>query len=187
MQKRRSQAERRKSTKSLLLATAKKLFGNHGYANTSLEDIANDCELTVGPIYHYFDNKLGLFTAVTEQIEELVIEEMTATENPSASDVWSHFMEHCEDPEFRQIILIDGPTVLGTGRQREGRITQAALENSAEIFGTKPDGLKAHMLMGALSYASLFIAENGAKSNDYEEIREFIKFFSNTGKQANNS
>lgn len=184
MQKRRSQAERRKSTKALLLATAKKLFGKHGYANTSLEDIANECDLTVGPIYHYFDNKLGLFTAVTEQIEERVINEMTETENPQASDVWSHFMAHCEDPVFRQIILIDGPTVLGTGRQREGRITQAALENSAEIFGTKPDGLQAHMLMGALSYASLFIAENGAKPNDYEDIRELIKFFSNAGQQG---
>jgi len=124
MQKRRSQAERRKSTQAILLTTAEKLFGENGYANTSLEDIA------------------------------------------------------CEDPIFRQIILVDGPTVLGTGTLREGEITKAALKNSAQIFGTKPDGLRANMMLGALSYASLFIAEHGADTEDYKKIRDFINYFS---------
>jgi len=178
MQKRRSQAERRKSTQAILLTTAEKLFGENGYANTSLEDIASACELTVGPIYHYFDNKRGLFTAVTEEIEQRVIDEMSEAENADPADVWSHFMAHCEDPIFRQIILVDGPTVLGTGTLREGEITKAALKNSAQIFGTKPDGLRANMMLGALSYASLFIAEHGADTEDYKKIRDFINYFS---------
>lgn len=180
-QKRRSQAERRKSTQAILLTTARRLFGENGYAQTSLEDIASACDLTVGPIYHYFDNKLGLFTAVTEEIEEQVINEMQEPENAELSDVWSNFIIHCEDPVFRQIILIDGPNVLGAGRQREGRIMQEALKNTAQLFDAKPEGLRAHMLMGALFYAARFIADNGADKNDYNNIRDLVKFFAELG------
>ena len=66
--KRRSQAERRAETHKLVLASACRLFGERGYAATSLDDIAVDCGVTTRPIYHYFGNKKALFAAVNEAI-----------------------------------------------------------------------------------------------------------------------
>ncbi|MEP1470165.1 MAG: helix-turn-helix domain-containing protein [Halieaceae bacterium] len=53
-----------------LLDSATRLFGEQGYHNTSLEDIAADCQLTLRPIYHYFGNKKSLFAAVNKRMEQ---------------------------------------------------------------------------------------------------------------------
>ena len=183
MSARRSQAERREATQAKLLASARRMFGENGYADTSLEDIAADCGVTVRPIYHYFDSKLGLFTAVTEEIEQEIVRNMEGREDVGPSDIWTGFMKNCEDPHFRQIILIDGPTLLGRRRQADGQIAKAARQRTAGIFGAESDSLKVHMLMGALSHAALFIADQGADAEDYERIRELIEFFSRQEKK----
>ena len=64
MQKKRTQQERRESAQQRLLKSARKLFGKYGFEQTSLEQIAGDCGMTTGPIYHYFDSKRSLFAAV---------------------------------------------------------------------------------------------------------------------------
>ena len=57
---RRTQAQRREETQQAVLDSASRLFGEKGYAGTSLEEIAADCGLTIRPIYHYFGNKKAL-------------------------------------------------------------------------------------------------------------------------------
>ena len=178
--KRRGQWERREATQASLLSSARGLFGAHGYAKTSLEDIAADCRLTVAPIYHYYKSKLGLFSAVIEQIEAELVSEIEVREDADSMDVLSGFMNRCEDPYFRQIILIDGPALLGNRRMMDGPVTKALRKNSAQIFGRKPDGLSMTMLMAALSSAALYIAENGAERDDYDKIRDLIEYHSNS-------
>ena len=58
---RRTQAQRREATQANLINAARQLFGERGYGDTSLEDIAAACNVTIRPIYHYFENKLGMF------------------------------------------------------------------------------------------------------------------------------
>ena len=176
MNKRRTQAERRQTTQAQLLNAARTLFGEKGYAETSLEDIATACELTVRPIYHYYKNKLGLFAAVVEQIERELIENLEDQDDADVADVWASFMKRCEDQEFRQIVLIDSPALLGMGRMRDGVIPQGSKSRMAKIFGRSADGLSMNMLMGALTSASLHIAENGANADDYNMIRNLIDF-----------
>ena len=120
MRTKRTQSERRQATKFSLLAAARRLFGKHGYGETGLDDIATACDVTIRPIYHYFDNKLGLFKAVIDQIEAEMVSSIEAKNSPSIVDVWTGFMESCEDPHFRQIILIDGMALLGR-RAHDGR------------------------------------------------------------------
>ncbi len=177
-QQRRTQADRREETRAKVLAAAKQLFGEQGYAETSLEDIAEGCDLTIRPIYHYFESKLGLFTAVVEQIEEEMVRNIEGMEKAELSDIWRRFMANCEDAHFRQIMLIDGPNLLGHRRAMDGAINKATRERAAELFGRKPDGLTMTMLMGALSQAALYIAENGASSEDYKKIRDLVDFHS---------
>lgn len=180
MSKRRTQAERREATQASLLEASRRLFGERGYADTSLDDIAAECGITVRPIYHYYESKLGLFKAVTESIESDSIAKIQNRTEPSIEDIWTGFMRNCEDPHFRQIMLIDGPALLGRRRMTEGAISMAARMESAKVMGTKPDGITMSLLFGALSSAALYIAENGASPQDYERIRSLIEFHSRT-------
>lgn len=178
MSERKTQTQRREATQAVLLAVARKQFGEKGYVETSLEDIASACGVTVRPIYHYFESKLGLFRAVTEQIERESVANIYNYEEPNAADIWTGFMANCEDSHFRQIILIDGPTLLGRSRTTEGAIAVAAREETAKVLGRRPDGLTMSLLFGALSSAALYIAEKGASPEDYDRIRELIEFHS---------
>jgi AcrR family transcriptional regulator len=178
MNKKRTQAQRREATQASLLAAARAQFGQKGYAGASLEDIAAACGVTVRPIYHYFENKLGLFKAVTEDMERQHVRQLKSHDDPDITDIWSRFMAYCEDPHFRQIILIDAPTLLGRRRMTEGAMSVAGREESAKVLGRRPDGLTMSLLFGALSNAALYIAENGASPEDYETIKALIDFHS---------
>lgn len=177
-QNRQSHAERRQETQTKLIRVAREMFGTGGYNATNIEDIAKACNLTIRPIYHYFGSKLGLFEAVIKNIEQETVEIINDMGEAKASDIWSGFMENCEDPKYRQIMLIDAPTLLGRKRMNEGAAVRAALSKSAAVLGRKPDGLSMTLLFGALSSAAFYIAENGAKPGDYDRIRDIIDFFS---------
>lgn len=175
---RRTQAERRQATQKSLIAAARKAFGANGYAETNLEDIAAACGVTIRPIYHYFENKLGMFKAVVKDIEREGIAKIKSHENPDIADIWSGFMQNCEDEHFRQIILIDAPTLLGRHTVAEGAVTKAAREESAKVLGRRPDGLTMSLLFGALANAAFYIAEHGASPEDYDRIRALVEFHS---------
>jgi len=179
MNSRRTQAERREATQSALLIAARTHFGEHGYSDTNLDDIAEACDVTVRPIYHYFKSKLGLFQAVVDQIEGDIIANIKTQDDATIIDVWSGFVKNCEDPHFRQIILIDSPNLLGRSRTSDGPVSKALRKRAADIFGRSPDGLTMTLLLGALSSAAIYIAENGASTEDYDKVRKLIEFHVN--------
>jgi len=168
MSERRTQAERRAETQGAVLASAAKLFGNKGYAQTSLEDIAGDCGISIAPIYHYFGNKKSLFQAVNKTMEAKILE----SENPQFENFdsvlfrWRGFLDLCKDASFRQIVLVDGPAVLGLGRISDSKISKTLLERIEQRFaesGTTNGGhsykseLVGRMIVGALAEVGLFI------------------------------
>src|SRR5687768_11146080 len=103
------QQQRTESTIGLLLESATRLFGERGYAGTSLEDIALDCGLTIGAIYHHFGNKKALFSAVNEAAEQRIIDagKDIAAAHPGHHllNQWQVFMTLCDEPGFRRIVL----------------------------------------------------------------------------------
>jgi TetR/AcrR family transcriptional regulator, cholesterol catabolism regulator len=54
-------------TRERILAVAAEWFGSHGYAATSIRDIARDVGVTVGAIYVHFPSKDRLLVAVYEE------------------------------------------------------------------------------------------------------------------------
>jgi TetR/AcrR family transcriptional regulator, cholesterol catabolism regulator len=54
-------------TRGRILAAAAEWFGTHGYAATSIRDIARDVGVTVGAIYVHFPSKDRLLVAVYEE------------------------------------------------------------------------------------------------------------------------
>lgn len=65
---RRTRAEM-EETRATLLATARRVFSEHGYAATSMDDLTAQAGLTRGALYHHFGDKKGLLAAVVAQLD----------------------------------------------------------------------------------------------------------------------
>ena len=176
--------ERARVTRERLLATARQVFAEQGYADASLEEVAERAGVTRGPLYHYFDDKRDLFRAVYEQIESELTAQITArVQAPAAaaSDIWEQvrigsqtYLDVCLAPDIQRIALIDAPVVLGLGASghlaryglaliREG--LQRSIEQGA--IAAQPVEPLAHLLRAALTEGAIYIA----RSDDQAKAR----------------
>lgn len=62
----------KKEIKDRILAAAVDEFKEHGFANASIRNIANNAEISLGNIYRYFANKEDLYLAVINPFMESV-------------------------------------------------------------------------------------------------------------------
>ena len=67
--KRTKHAERSEATRAALVAAARPLFAERGYAGVGTEEIVRAAGVTRGALYHQFADKRELFAAVFEQVE----------------------------------------------------------------------------------------------------------------------
>ncbi|MAZ88751.1 MAG: TetR family transcriptional regulator [Cellvibrionaceae bacterium] len=170
---RKTQALRRETSRENLLLAATKLFGEQGYYETSLEQTAQKAQLTTRPIYHYFNNKIGLFSAVNDAMSERVLASIEPDQRDLSHlfDNWKSFLALCDDDEFRQILLIDGPNVLG----RERWINSTVSAHVRQLFTSQPNNqspfrqqLLSRMVITAFAEAALMIGE----SDDIEDAKK---------------
>jgi AcrR family transcriptional regulator len=169
---RRTQRERSEATTSDVLAAARKLFAEAGYAATSLDAMAAAAGLTKGAIYHHFSNKQEVFRAVYEQ-ERRRLSELELTAYSRKRDPWDGFTAAClafleasADPEVQRITLLDAPGALGWETIREIfvrddlRTMMVALEAAMEAgrLRKRPVEPIAHLLHGALGELAMQIA-----------------------------
>lgn len=160
--KRRTQAERREASRQAVLDSACRLFGEKGYADTSLEEIAADCGLTIRPIYHYFGNKKALFAAVNDVMEQRIIDSLV--DRGDVLENWHAYLALCDDPGFRRIVLVDSPNVLGRERWASSVVTQRIRDAMLATSGSEPRQqfraeLMFSVVMGAFAEAALTVAE----------------------------
>lgn len=126
----RSQQKRTETTTQGLLHSATRLFGERGYADTSLEDIARDCDLTIGAIYHHFGNKKNLFAAVNEAAEQRIIDACNKVREAdplmAMKKRWKALLTLSNEAGFRRIVLIDSPNILGRDRWVNSEVSKHA-------------------------------------------------------------
>ena len=67
---RRTQAERRATSRAALLEAAAKGFSRYGYGNVVLEEVAREAGYTRGALYHLFESKEQLALAVVEWVAQ---------------------------------------------------------------------------------------------------------------------
>lgn len=83
---RRSQAERRATTRGALLDACARQLSTAGYAATTTNAVAAAAGLSRGALQHTFEDRLDLMTAVMRDGYERLVAELTATQ-PTAGSV----------------------------------------------------------------------------------------------------
>src|SRR5690606_23899710 len=119
MQERRSNAQRSDATRDALLAAARALFAEKGYAATGTPEIVAAAKVTRGALYHHFADKADLFRAVVEREHAAIAAEIKVAAPPDMEPVAAIIaggeasLDGMGDPGRRRILLIDAPAVLG--------------------------------------------------------------------------
>jgi AcrR family transcriptional regulator len=182
-------AERVAETREALIAAARELFGQRGFAAVGTEEIARSAGMTRGALYHHFESKEDLFRAVYEAVERDLVEQIAATALAAADPVealraGAHaFLDACEDPAVRRIALIDAPSVLGWEQWREiGMqyglgLVQATLEAAMEagIIERQPVRPLAHLLLGSIDEAGMLVARADDGGRTKREVAAAIE------------
>ncbi len=182
---RRTQEERSTSTRAALLAAARPLFAAQGFGAVGTEAIVRAAGVTRGALYHQFADKSELFAAVYAQVqEELAVRiagQLAGVTDPAAAllagvDAW---LEAATEPDVQRIVLIEAPAVLGWERWRDAgqasaiglveAVLSAAMANGSLI--EQPLRPLAHVLIGALDEAALFVA----RAEDADAAREQMR------------
>ncbi|QLF92021.1 TetR/AcrR family transcriptional regulator [Pseudomonas sp. ABC1] len=167
---RRTRAET-EETRVTLLATARQVFGERGYADTSMDDLTAQAKLTRGALYHHFGDKKGLLAAVVEQIDAETDQRLHAISD-TAEDAWEGFRNRCraylemaQEPEIQRIVLRDTRAVLGGASPESQRhciqSMQRLLDNlmrQGVVDEADPQAL-ASLIYGSLAEAAFWIAD----------------------------
>ena len=161
-------------TKRALVDVAEQLFTTHGYSATSLDAIVAGADVTKGALYHHFSGKQAIFEAAFERVESRASSGIArATEGHD--DPWEKaqaglraFLEAVQEPAYRQVVISDGPSVLGHERfrEQEERSTYAIVDEIVRsALGTDAYDLDDAMLdtftrifFGAMSAAGSAVA-----------------------------
>ncbi|HEY0225785.1 MAG TPA: TetR/AcrR family transcriptional regulator [Mycobacterium sp.] len=188
--KRRTQGQRSAATRDALISAARKLWGLRGYAEVGTPEITAAAGVTRGAMYHQFADKAALFREVVEVVEQDVMVRMAnvvaasggttpADAIRAAVDAW---LEVSADPEVRQLILLDAPSVLGWAEFRDvaqryslGMTEQLLAEAiKAGQLARQPTRPLAHVLIGALDEAAMVIATADDPKRLRRETRQVL-------------
>jgi AcrR family transcriptional regulator len=185
-------AEQSEVTRAALVAVARQLFAQQGFADTSVEQIVRTAHVTRGALYHHYRDKHDLFRAVFESVEQELVERLlraaARTDDPldRIQRGFDAFLDACLEPAVQRIILIEGPSVLGwdewqaiDARYMFGLI-DAGLRQAIEAgaIDEQPTEPLAHLLLGAASQAGLTVARDRhprrARAATGESLRRLI-------------
>ena len=71
-----TQAERRAATIEAILKAGRLLFGERGFAATTIDDIAEQARVAKGAVYHHFATKEAVFAEVFDQVSRALVQEI---------------------------------------------------------------------------------------------------------------
>lgn len=166
----RSQAQRTEETRGALIAAARPLFAERGFAQVSAEEIVAAAGVSRGALHHHFGDKKGLFRAVFEQLEiDFMNDVVVAIDGVPADEIVpvsvAAFLDICARPEVRRIGLTDAPAVLGWADWRSieaqyglSLVVALAADSAPVKAGTTTAELLGQIVLSALIESALLIA-----------------------------
>ena len=172
---RAAKQKRAELTRRDLLDAAREVFAERGFADASMEEIAERAGVTRGPLYHYFDDKQDLFRAVYAEVERYLAEKVLigirsgGSAGSGALDqvhAGNHaFLDTALEPFVQRIVLLEAPAVLGWDARRDfARYGLGLIRNGLQmaiddgVIDPQPVEPLAHLLRAVLSEGALLIA-----------------------------
>lgn len=166
-----TQAERRLATRTAIDNAADDLFGSEGFAATTVDEIVARANVAKGAFYHHYSSKEEVFTQVLERTQVALAKEClsAAVAGKTPIERIRHgvraYIKACGRPAVRQVLLVDGPAVLGWMKWRSidakyfGELTRRGV---AQALGPRASRRRVdaltHLLMGAFAEAALVTA-----------------------------
>lgn len=188
MDVRRRQEDRRAATRRALVAAARTLFAQKGYAATSTPEIVKAAGVTRGALYHHFADKQALFAAVVEEehaVLALTIHQAAEGGEDEPGPVKAlirggdGFLAAMQDEGRRRMLIVDAPAVLGraTVDEIDGRHglrtlvegVDAAIDAGA--IKELPSLPLAHLLSAMFDRAALVPAD---EINEYRKVMKAL-------------
>jgi AcrR family transcriptional regulator len=165
-------AEEAAATRKAILAAARTLFAERGFADVSTTEVVQSAGVTRGALYHHFGDKADLFRAVFRDLETELNETVTAQalvhEEPAAAFVAGcrAWMDFAAREDYRRIAVVDAPAVLGHEEWHavDASIGLASMQGGlralhrAGVLADPPDRALATVLFGALTEAGMAAA-----------------------------
>jgi AcrR family transcriptional regulator len=169
-----------------LITAARTLFAEHGYTAVSVDQIAARAGLTKGAVYYQFKDKRDLFRAACGAVIDDIVGHVTrgtmdhvthsVDEIVTGSDI---LFDAYEGKEARQVLLIDGPAVLGmsewiaTQSRLRIELGEHALHHVADagLIEREMVPALAHLLSGAFRQGVLQIAASDDPAVTSAEVR----------------
>ena len=146
---RRSNRDRSEQMRAALIAAARRLFIDRGYAETGTPEIVAAAGVTRGALYHHFADKQALFRAVAEAEAGAVAAEIelaapvSLQPRPALLAGGEAYLSAMAQPGRTRLLLLDGPAVLG----------RAGMDEIDNRHGNRTlrEGLAAAMDTGAIA------------------------------------
>jgi AcrR family transcriptional regulator len=183
------QAERSETTRAAIVDAAAQLFGEQGFGETTVDQIAATANVAKGAVYHHFAGKEAIFELVFEAVSAGVARDV-ATAGRRAKDPLDGIAEGtrayfrlCSKGPTRRIMLGDGPVVLGWQRWREidgrhfGAMLPAALQVAVSqgLVADQPVEPLARLLLGAVTEAAMVCAASPSPSQTMRQYGEALE------------
>ena len=187
----RTNADRTEATQATLIAAARRLFVDKGYADTGTPEIVAAAGVTRGALYHHFADKADLLRAVAQQAADEVAADIEAGDAPPAAPLQAlidgaeaYFAAMARGGRAR-LLLLDAPAVLPAGQlldlsERAGaRALQAGLQAAwaAGPSGALPAAelaALAALLSAAFDRAALAIARGEPAAPYRQAMRRLL-------------
>jgi len=184
-----TQFDRSRATRGSLIAAARELFVDQGFEGTSIEAVVRQAGVTRGAFYHHFKDKTALFAAVVVEVERGLIDRLEASPPPQGDPFVKlaygidTFFERCLDPAVGQIVLLEGPRILGWGRwssiEREfGRaLVELPLQEAEQrgLLRPVPYDTLAHVLFGVLVEGAMLMASSADPYETRAELQQVMQ------------
>jgi AcrR family transcriptional regulator len=180
---------RGQETRERILAEALRLFASRGYAQVSVEEIADAAGVTKGAVYHWFTDKDDLGRELQHDLyERLSVVSLRALdlEGDTIANMrrsFGAYLDALGDLDEARFFLRDAwviPALDEGGRsdhedaiEMVRQILTVAVERG-EIVALDPDAL-ARVLMGAWAEATLHVLRTGERSATTEVVEHLLE------------
>ncbi len=183
----RNSREGTEATRLALIAAARALFVDKGYAETATPEIVAAAGVTRGALYHHFEDKKALFRAVIEQEAVAVADEIDRVSAPAKtprdallSGASAYFAAMAE-PGRARLMLLEAPPVLGVEgtadierENAEDRLRQGVCELVGDGASDEAVGALTALLSAAFDRAVLDIEKGGDRATYEAAITRLI-------------